>query len=579
MKRLVVSVAWKVLLLPVLIGAWVRAETTHDLRIMRDGSGDPVELRHIVTTDGDEQVVSQMPFTVPDGHSLDSSPTFDVDASGAIHIAYAMLDLRNESAYIGTLYYATDTGGQLVSEQVATHTISSGDTHYWNARIRIPPSTDRPLIVFQYVENGLGGSWILSHLKSFERRADGSWYERVIADSDDGYRGTDGPRYTGVQMTFEMTPQGEPVVVFADLAAYHVGHYANYFEGQIRLARWHSGEWAVSKLLNQTALSSVDENSAMEQVRNLRFTTDEYGNRTVEAEMVVAAAWNGEVVEELGPFTYPVVSPPAPAPVCVSPSGEVTDPRPTLVWSGSPGASWYNLYLLRNGEAYFERWLQDTEFPVFWDLPSGNYQWGVIGWNTAGFSDWSDPMLFTVPVPTPEAPTPITPTGEINDLSPGFEWQAVDAAQWYHLYIAKDGAHYYDTWLQATEFQPWWPLAGGSYEWWISAWNPDWANEEWSAGSAFTVTPVKPGAATLIAPSGTVSTARPAFQWEKTPHAAWYQVYIIHNSQYYYDTWTQQTEFAPDWAMGDGNYVWYVRTWGPGGFGDWSDPMDFTVQP
>ena len=72
--------------------------------------------------------------------------------------------------------------------------------------------------------------------------------------------------------------------------------------------------------------------------------------------------------------------------------------EPTFTWTASsPGAEWYDLYLMRNGTTYLDQWVQGTtNWTVTSGLPGGAYTWWVRGVNTNGVGEWSEPVDFDV---------------------------------------------------------------------------------------------------------------------------------------------------------------------------------------
>lgn len=179
----------------------------------------------------------------------------------------------------------------------------------------------------------------------------------------------------------------------------------------------------------------------------------------------------------------------------------------------------------------------------------------------------------------PEKTTLRTPEGTVSAGDVSFSWDAVDGASRYRFWLSRDGVAYDDTWIEG---QTAWTLtlAGGEYEYWVRTWGSD-GYGPWSDGLSFTVSEVgtPPGVASLSSPSGTVASARPVFIWQAATNATWYRVYINRNDVYHWQKWTQEATWTPWWNMTDypGNYEWWVRTWGAGGYGPWSNSLTFTI--
>jgi hypothetical protein len=317
------SISYRVpnLLLTLVIWATTASgDITQQLRVVYDDAWENIiRLEHVRIQHGEATVISQLPFSLSSEFELRDGPNDHVDREGHIHGVFYTLDRRNERAFHGTLYYVTDRSGELKIHTLLHQPKGNRDTHYRNPQIRVPPGTDRPLVVFQYTENVQTGSWSLSHLKSLEQQANGSWRELVIANQDDGYRGTDGGGYTGEQMSFELTPQGQPVVLFADMASYHAVRsdlgfsVAFYFSGQMRLARWSEGGWSVVKLYSQSAPSRFTESTLVNEIHEMRFSYDENGQMAAIGKPMVSRGYPNDIVSEGDYLSFFVASASAPA--------------------------------------------------------------------------------------------------------------------------------------------------------------------------------------------------------------------------------------------------------------------------
>ena len=79
--------------------------------------------------------------------------------------------------------------------------------------------------------------------------------------------------------------------------------------------------------------------------------------------------------------------------------------RPQFVWSQpTPAATWFYLWLNHDGIRYKDFWINTgtdggggTNWLPELDLPPGNYQWWVQGWNLGGYGQWSASSSFAVP--------------------------------------------------------------------------------------------------------------------------------------------------------------------------------------
>jgi hypothetical protein len=94
----------------------------------------------------------------------------------------------------------------------------------------------------------------------------------------------------------------------------------------------------------------------------------------------------------------------------VSPSGSVgAGSIQRYTWNADAAATWYELYVLRNGSAFDDHWYTLTDSVV--DSTTGNfavdvnghtagtYQWWVRGWGPDGTGQWSASDSFSLQGP------------------------------------------------------------------------------------------------------------------------------------------------------------------------------------
>ena len=92
----------------------------------------------------------------------------------------------------------------------------------------------------------------------------------------------------------------------------------------------------------------------------------------------------------------------------LSPSGSVAaSSTQRYTWKADVAATWYELYVARNGSPFGDHWYTLTDSVV--DTATGNfavdvsvhgtgtYQWYVRGWGPDGLGTWSSSMTFQVP--------------------------------------------------------------------------------------------------------------------------------------------------------------------------------------
>jgi hypothetical protein len=298
-------------------------------------------------------------------------------------------------------------------------------------------------------------------------------------------------------------------------------------------------------------------------------------------------------------------NPPAAA-TLISPSGSITNTKPTFRWNAVSGATWYAIYVLNdtNGKAAVNTtWLQGSSVcsgttcsllsPI--TLTGGNHRWWIRTWNSHGNGLWSTPMSFHVPGPPAQA-TLISPSDKITNTKPTFTWKPAADASWYLLYVYNDTSKKVitNTWLQDSSvcsgttcslLSPV-TLTGGNHRWWIQTWNSSHGYGLWSTPMSFHLlgTPEK---VTLNSPSGNIANTKPTFTWSKDASTTWYYLYVRNTSTGQVNAltgWKQASSIcatltcsvASVSSLAPGSYEWYVRGWNQShGYGPSSDSMAF----
>ena len=138
--------------------------------------------------------------------------------------------------------------------------------------------------------------------------------------------------------------------------------------------------------------------------------------------------------------------------------------------------------------------------------------------------------------------------------------------------------------------------APGTGRWWILAWNKT-GPGPWSDGFEFAVAPPAgsavprpgtPGAATLLGPSGTLSSSTPTYTWAAVPGAMWYYLWVDDATGPRITEWytavqagcaagTGTCAVTPSVPLASGPGRWWVNAWNTAGFGPWSSASAFTV--
>jgi hypothetical protein len=196
------------------------------------------------------------------------------------------------------------------------------------------------------------------------------------------------------------------------------------------------------------------------------------------------------------------------------------------------------------------------------------------------------------------AATLISPSGVITDPTPIYKWNAVQGSTWYYLWVNDPTGAKIQRWYRASEVgcasgtgtcevEPKEVLAAGAGKWWIQTWFTNTAGP-WSATMSFTLTP--PPAATLVSPSGAISTATPTYTWNAVLDSSWYFLWVDDASGTKIQQWYRASEAGcgsgtgtcsgtPNIPLAKGAGKWWIQTWSAAGSGPWSAGMNFTVSP
>ncbi|NDJ60950.1 MAG: hypothetical protein GYB67_07485 [Chloroflexi bacterium] len=290
----------------------------------------------------------------------------------------------------------------------------------------------------------------------------------------------------------------------------------------------------------------------------------------------------------------------------MQPTGSYTTAPSDFTWSYVPGATWYLLWVSRaDGTLVHSDWYDqalvcsasDCTVSLNLNLTGGEYRWWVQTWNEFGFGPWSAEVNFTMEI-TPAAAVLGAPTGAVSDTQPTFTWQADADSTWSLLWVSRaDGTLVHSDWYDqsvictgadcAVTLNI--PMVGGDYRWWVLTWNA-YGFGPWSAEANFTLA-LPPMAAAPLTPAGQITDTQPTFTWDAVPGASWYLLWLSDvtgpTGTQVFNGWVEASSVCangtcavtPSLTLGDGrSYRWWLRTWNEaGGFGPWSDSVDFAI--
>ena len=208
--------------------------------------------------------------------------------------------------------------------------------------------------------------------------------------------------------------------------------------------------------------------------------------------------------------------------------------------------------------------------------------------------DWTHTLQITTPSPTPGVATLLSPSGTITTTTPTYTWNAVSNSTWYCLSVWDSTGNKIHQWYNAASagcpagtgtcsVTPTTEV-GGSCKWYIQTYN-DLGSGPWSAPLSFTVPP--PGQATLVSPSGTITTTAPSYTWNAVSNSSWYCLYVSDATGNKINQWYTAAQAGCGSGIGTcsvtpttevvGPGQWYIRTYNAAGLGAWSSGMSFTA--
>jgi hypothetical protein len=256
--------------------------------------------------------------------------------------------------------------------------------------------------------------------------------------------------------------------------------------------------------------------------------------------------------------------------------------RPLFAWPATAGATWYQVWINRNGKKWMDRWIQAAaNWTPAEDLNGGEYQWWVRSWGAGmGMGPWSEAARFSIPMQVPGQLVQDCPQGIQTSCNLTYRWQKDARADWYQLWVSRIGA-------------------GG--------WHNRWFEMGGEGAAAATPGDALPGPARPVpsAPAGEIENGRPTFEWTggwcewwlrgwgmdgfgpwagpvefrvPQPSNTWYRVYVNQGNQNVLDQWVQDPRLEVADDLPSGAYAWWIGAWDAQARRTiWSPRLDFTV--
>ncbi len=169
------------------------------------------------------------------------------------------------------------------------------------------------------------------------------------------------------------------------------------------------------------------------------------------------------------------------------------------------------------------------------------------------------------------------------------QWQALEDALWYHVYIAQGSEVFVDEWLEGvavcdetsicTMPDDLSKLDNGEYSWWMVAQNDNGLGEYDEL--RFTVRNDPPQTIKREPPT---SAFDQSLTWTADPTAEWYHIYLATEGYLAHDNWHEGAAVCDEEGVCsidmptllDGDFDWWMAAWGAGSMGTY-DNVPFTI--
>jgi hypothetical protein len=186
-----------------------------------------------------------------------------VDDDGTVHVVFGVqyvTPVGEGHVDRAELYYATNRSSAWVREIALSSPAPSEDTG-WYPSLCLDRS-GRPAIASTFLARVVTGSVVTARLCYSVRSDSGAWQTETVAETDDGYYGSDGRNYTGALAHLKIDENNRPHIVFSDIASSH--NPQNVLStGQIRYAAFNGSAWELSTVYRQPSPQAFYQGAEM----------------------------------------------------------------------------------------------------------------------------------------------------------------------------------------------------------------------------------------------------------------------------------------------------------------------------
>lgn len=281
----------------------------------------------------------------------------------------------------------------------------------------------------------------------------------------------------------------------------------------------------------------------------------------------------GDLYGSVGQYDFSGQIVPLPtSPEMITPKGITGDATPLFSWTQTASTASYELQVNNKttGQEDVIRQLgiKGTSFVPTNSLPEGDFEARVRSVNKQGKeSDWSEFINFSIDVPPPGVPTPLSPRGRVTTPRPEFLWEAADGAASYELTVKRDVTEevvIFRTGTTGTSYTHFNALNDGKYKWSVRAVNDVGEKGVPSRELNFTVEVAKAEVPVITAPDpGKTSILRPTITWTAVINAETYELRVHNRSSgetnFIREEGLKKTEYKHPTRMPQGTYEIDVR--------------------